>query len=144
VLAQRKLMRLWLSAGITIGVVLAVASWQYNSFLIDHNLRLFVLAAFALPFLFDLSRRVRIDRWLGELSYPIYLIHLPVIGGIWTAFPTAQGDAMLLLEVALTLALSAIFVIYLDTPFEAWRQRRGHLTVTSNASMRPYASQKAT
>jgi peptidoglycan/LPS O-acetylase OafA/YrhL len=144
VLAQRRLMHLWLSAGITIAAVAAVACWQYSPFLYSSRLRLLVLAALALPFLFDLSRRVRADRWLGELSYPIYLIHLPVIQAMEAAFPAAHGPALLLVELVVTLALSTAFVVYVDAPFEAWRQRRGHLTLPSDASLRPLASPNAT
>jgi peptidoglycan/LPS O-acetylase OafA/YrhL len=140
-LAQRSFMRFWPSVGVTIATVGAVVCWQYSSFLNSNNLRLFVLIALALPFLFDTSRRVRIDRWVGELSYPIYLIHLPVIVGINAAFPAVRGSGLVLLEMILTLALSVAFLVVVDTPFEAWRQRRGRLTLASNSSMQPLASQ---
>src|SRR6185503_16357418 len=35
--------------------------------------------AWALPLAFQLTRTSRVDRYLGELSYPIYLVHLLVI-----------------------------------------------------------------
>jgi peptidoglycan/LPS O-acetylase OafA/YrhL len=33
----------------------------------------------SLPFVFALSRDSTADRWLGELSYPMYLLHFPVL-----------------------------------------------------------------
>ena len=33
----------------------------------------------ALPFVFALTREHTADRWLGELSYPVYLLHFPVL-----------------------------------------------------------------
>ena len=33
----------------------------------------------ALPFVFALTRENTADRWLGELSYPVYLLHFPVL-----------------------------------------------------------------
>jgi peptidoglycan/LPS O-acetylase OafA/YrhL len=33
----------------------------------------------SLPFVFALTRDKATDRWLGELSYPVYLLHFPVL-----------------------------------------------------------------
>src|SRR5262249_34282371 len=33
----------------------------------------------SLPFVFALTRDNATDRWLGELSYPVYLLHVPVL-----------------------------------------------------------------
>ena len=33
----------------------------------------------SLPFVFALTRENTADRWLGELSYPVYLLHFPVL-----------------------------------------------------------------
>src|SRR6202011_5188799 len=38
-------------------------------------LLLLLATALALPFAFHFSRIVRIDRYLGELSYPVYISH---------------------------------------------------------------------
>lgn len=36
--------------------------------------------ALVLPPLFSLSRKDGLDRWIGELSYPVYLVHFFIIG----------------------------------------------------------------
>ena len=40
---------------------------------------LYLLAAMLLPFLFAASRASKWDRLLGDLSYPLYVVHVPVI-----------------------------------------------------------------
>jgi peptidoglycan/LPS O-acetylase OafA/YrhL len=40
-----------------------------------------VCVLFWLPRL-DLSRWRRVDRWVGDLTYPLYLIHVPIISGL--------------------------------------------------------------
>lgn len=59
-----------------------------------------------------------IDRHLGNLSYPLYLIHEPIINflhsnGLWNKFSV-------ILVVAV---LSLIFYIAVDRPLEKWRHR---------------------
>lgn len=74
---------------------------------------LYFMAAF-LPALFTFSRRYKIDRWIGEMSYPIYLVHWPVL--IFLVNPTAT--------LLVTLALSALLVILVAAPLDRWRERR--------------------
>ena len=42
---------------------------------------LYVLVAIAIPFLFKASKDSKIDRFIGDLSYPFFVIHYPMI---WT------------------------------------------------------------
>jgi peptidoglycan/LPS O-acetylase OafA/YrhL len=42
-------------------------------------LPLYGLTALLLPFLFAATKDIKIDRMIGELSYPIYLVHIAVI-----------------------------------------------------------------
>jgi peptidoglycan/LPS O-acetylase OafA/YrhL len=41
--------------------------------------RYYTVVAFALPWLFYLNSRSRIDRWIGELSFRVYLVHWPLL-----------------------------------------------------------------
>lgn len=38
-----------------------------------------LLASLAVPVLFELTARNRLDRWLGEMSYPVYILHFPIL-----------------------------------------------------------------
>jgi peptidoglycan/LPS O-acetylase OafA/YrhL len=73
-----------------------------------------------LPFVFNAFRNVAADRWIGELSYPIYLTHLNVVGVVLTfslPWPVVT-------TIALTLAASIALFVLVDRPIDAWRQRR--------------------
>src|SRR5262249_59542208 len=93
------------------------------------NHKFYILVVLALPALFDVSRRVGLDRWLGELSYPIYLSHLAVLGCgqvVATVFlgPLENRNWFTLAMLTAVLLVSIAFVQLLDAPFEQWRQRR--------------------
>lgn len=82
---------------------------------------IYLLAACAcLPGIVFLGRRYPFDNLLGELSYPIYLLHpiftIFVIPGttVWAEVAAVAG----------TLSLSAFLVFAIDRPIEILRQRR--------------------
>jgi peptidoglycan/LPS O-acetylase OafA/YrhL len=87
----------------------------------------------ALPALFDLSRRIRLDSWLGELSYPIYLVHLSVLSCgqiVATAVsgPIENRNLLALVAAVVTVLISIAYVHWIDAPFERWRQARATRT----------------
>lgn len=97
-------------------VTLALTA-TYNSFAIP---RLAYLAAVAicLPGVVLLGRRNRWDGSLGELSYPLYLIHplaaIVILPGAWAEFVAIPG----------VLVLSWLVVRGVERPIERFRQRR--------------------
>jgi peptidoglycan/LPS O-acetylase OafA/YrhL len=68
---------------------------------------------FALPGMFSLTSRSRVDRLIGELSYPIYLVHVTV----WYFF-----QPKLLLPACI--AVSVPLVFFVERPLERWRDMR--------------------
>lgn len=53
---------------------------------LDYNLKkwaLFVLTALNLPLLFNFSKKIKFDRGIGELSYPIYIVHNAILIYFW-------------------------------------------------------------
>jgi len=79
----------------------------------------FGLAA-ATPFIFTAFRNQAWDRWIGDLSYPIYLSHLIVIGVVLTFnLPLPVWTA-----IGGTLALSIALYLAVDRPVDRWRQVR--------------------
>jgi peptidoglycan/LPS O-acetylase OafA/YrhL len=80
-----------------------------------------------IPMLFDVTRRSGWDRWVGELSYPIYLLHVPMKWVLLAARgvdakDTAQVSGIALL--AATLAAAGLMVAVIDRPLERYRRSR--------------------
>jgi peptidoglycan/LPS O-acetylase OafA/YrhL len=93
------------------------------------NHKFYLLVAVALPALFYVSRGNRLDNFLGELSYPIYLVHLAVLScgqAVVTALmgPIENRNWLIIGMVGATILLSMAYVRWIDTPFERWRQSR--------------------
>ncbi len=80
----------------------------------------YLAIAAATPFIFSAFKHNAVDRWLGDLSYPIYLSHLLVVALVLQLEPPQP------VWVALggTLALSALLLMLVDRPVDRWRQLR--------------------
>jgi peptidoglycan/LPS O-acetylase OafA/YrhL len=90
----------------------------------------FVLVALLLPALFDFAVRHKWDRWLGELSYPLYLIHWPVlafgftISGLPHMEVLRQSLAYPYALIAVSLVASNAINQWIVNPIDSWRQAR--------------------
>jgi peptidoglycan/LPS O-acetylase OafA/YrhL len=126
-LNSRGVMRLPISVAIATTLIGVVLLQQYVDNLDNHKFYILVVAA--LPALFDVSRRIKLDGWLGELSYPIYLAHLSVLsfGQIVTMAvlgPIENRNWLAFVMVVVTVLVSIAYVYWVDAPFERWRQGR--------------------
>jgi len=83
---------------------------------------MYVLIALAIPFVFNAFKDFAWDRWIGDLSYPLYLVHLLVIGAVLTFIPNAPYAAWV--AIGGSLVLSALTLVLIDHPIDGWRQRR--------------------
>jgi peptidoglycan/LPS O-acetylase OafA/YrhL len=125
-LAHRALPRVqaWPIATRMAGFALLIASILFLPLvpLPAEALRWIVYLAVALgtPMAFSLTRDNAVDRWIGELSYPIYLSQLFTVGLVLTMeWPWPGWTAILL-----TLALSAAIMMLIERPVDRWRQNR--------------------
>ncbi|MGE0740976.1 MAG: acyltransferase family protein [Hyphomonadaceae bacterium] len=80
----------------------------------------YAIVALTTPFIFHAFRANAIDRWIGELSYPIYMTQLLVIGLVLTKEPPFG----MWIGIFGTVALSALVLLLIDHPIDRWRQRR--------------------
>jgi len=89
---------------------------------------LFLLFVFAcgVPLTFLFQRRYALDGWIGNLSYPIYISHLPVIWACNFALKrVGLGDARMIavICVVLTIVLAVLLNQWVAVPFETLRSR---------------------
>lgn len=70
-----------------------------------------------------------LDRWLGDLSYPLYLLHTAAGGLFFILVGSERTLLFCAYSVALTLAVSALFVLWIDRPLQ--RRKRGGTKVAS-------------
>src|SRR5262249_55576575 len=68
-------------------------------------------------FLFAYFREHKVDRFLGELCYLIYLIHFPLGLTVTSILGRASGK----LTAVLALLLASLFFVFVLKPYEAWR-----------------------
>src|SRR5262249_28279953 len=71
-------------------------------------------------FVFSAWKDSAIDRWVGDLSYPMYLCHLLIVALVLTYNPPFAAWV----GVVATFALSAVLLVAIDRPVDRWRQRR--------------------
>ena len=79
-----------------------------------------ILFSTVVPGLFHITRNFPIDRWLGDLSYPIYILHWPIMYIlIHRVNPWPTGPLTLGSEVAILSAMGAILIHYtIQKPIE--------------------------
>ncbi len=90
----------------------------------------YILVAVGMPFLFRLTKNISLDANIGELSYPIYMVHNLVIGLIlWSPLNTAPfvgtGRPRYVLTIALVIAAAFLLDRLVALPIDRLRVRFG-------------------
>lgn len=80
----------------------------------------YAVVALTVPWVFHAFKDNALDRWIGDLSYPVYLSQLMVIGLVMT-FKPPFGYWVAILG---TFALSAVVMVVVEHPVDRWRQKR--------------------
>lgn len=120
-------------AGVTAGIVMpndphtgmdGPAFWAF-----------YLVFAMSVPMVFAATRDHRFDRAMGELSYPLYLVHGIVQGAIFFKFGAPQGHV----GWAITAVSASVFVaillrILIERPVESRRRRRNRVTLASHSA----------
>jgi peptidoglycan/LPS O-acetylase OafA/YrhL len=97
----------------------------------DGYYQFYGLVGLLLPTLFAFSNRHKWDRWLGDLSYPIYVVHFPVavlLAAFVSHLSPSKSPLYPVVALAVTGIISIVIDRYLVQPVDAWRQRRALAT----------------
>jgi len=90
----------------------------------------YLLFAASVPIVFTATKHGRFDRAVGELSYPLYLVHGIVQGAIFFKFGAPQGHAGWAITAVSASVIAAILLrIFVERPLEGRRQRRNDATM---------------
>jgi peptidoglycan/LPS O-acetylase OafA/YrhL len=115
---QRALAKtLLFSAAVLLFVCLAINRWDGIARLASLSLLAAVIVG--VPRLFEATKNVAWDKYIGELSYPLYICHC-LFG--WLLVPTTFP--VICLAMFLSLATSVALFHLVDRPIDAWRQSR--------------------
>jgi peptidoglycan/LPS O-acetylase OafA/YrhL len=114
---RRKIYVLLSIAAVALFAGLAMSKWDGISRLA--SLSLLAAVIIGVPRLFTLTKNIAWDRYLGELSYPLYICHF-LFG--WILQPESAAGAYLAL--LLSLAASALLYRFVERPIDGWRQDR--------------------
>jgi peptidoglycan/LPS O-acetylase OafA/YrhL len=101
-------------------IVVAIVLRQYIPFYRNHDWRVYLLFGASMPCLFDASKDWRFDRWIGNLSYPIYLIHASVLLLLGVGLGIKSGLSAVLVSTFVALVL----LVAVEEPLEKFRQNR--------------------
>jgi peptidoglycan/LPS O-acetylase OafA/YrhL len=113
---------------IFIGIIFMVLFYSKISIIsseqFDYNQLIYFIVLFiSIPFVFYITETNKIDRLLGNLSYPAYISHLFIINvlGILGHSKSEMYEAEILIITFLT---SLILVICIEMPIDKFRQNR--------------------
>jgi peptidoglycan/LPS O-acetylase OafA/YrhL len=81
----------------------------------------------------------KVDRWAGNLSYPIYLCHWGIGVSVTWFFPQLSRDSVWVFVIGFPIVNLVAFGIYrfVEQPFQSWKltdRRRGLVVQTANVS----------
>lgn len=105
-------------------VIVSILFYDRFGFAKQSFLYLFMFAALV-PYVFELTRTWKIDRFLADMSFPLYLVHWPVWLFIrdvvrWVPWPDYPG----IVPAVGSVIAAALLVVLVERSVERWREQR--------------------
>ena len=101
-----------------------VALWCYLPGTVRPNWLLYAVVSGTLPVLFALTKDWSFDQFLGSLSYPVYLVHVPIILILRSWGLDDNGGIPSVILMPASLLLATLLAYYVETPLDRLRQSR--------------------
>ncbi|MBK7669081.1 MAG: hypothetical protein IPJ32_18115 [Sphingobacteriaceae bacterium] len=73
------------------------------------------------PRLFELTKNSKADRLIGELSYPLYIVHYPVLIYVWGLKLEEHLVGLSCFSITLVISIAIHFLV--ERPVDKWRQK---------------------
>lgn len=110
-----------LQQGVTGFFIAFLLAYQFLPGDLTKEIFTYVLTTGSLPFIFNCTKKIKFDRALGELSYPVYIVH-------WTIIMLTRSffGAGYLTELSILFSIAASLLInhYFANRIEMYRQKR--------------------
>jgi peptidoglycan/LPS O-acetylase OafA/YrhL len=119
---DQRLIALFSFACFCVAAAVLVNRWHGLSRVASAGLLLVFLLA--IPFLFQKFRANRLDRTIGELSYPIYICHLWIIWALAYLWQMPEGLFRGTLTLVITILVSIMLYLFVERPIDAWRHKK--------------------
>ena len=97
------------------------------------NWLIYLMSIWMIPILFSLTKNNKIDNFIGELSYPIYLVHMLAIG-ISSKFISSQFSTITTILISIFSAI--LMVRFIEEPIDKLRQKRVKKTSTKRSALK--------
>ncbi|WP_333849716.1 acyltransferase family protein [Leclercia sp.] len=105
--------------GVAVSIVCIAVAWQFfnNPYAI---ILCYSFFAVSIAFVFNATKKSKVDRWIGELSYPIYLIHWPIVSILITGHRGSWVWSFIIIGLSMIASVLLNFVI--DRSVEQYRR----------------------
>ena len=92
----------------------------------------YALLACAIPLIFQFTKNSRVDRWIGELSYPVYICHMLILRVIGNYVP---NHYLALAACAGSIMFSILLMKFVIEPIETIRRSRAEFDQSNTVSI---------
>ena len=100
-----------------------LTSYQFLPYERTKQLILFIFSFFFIPFIFNLFKNNKIDRFIGELSFPVYISHFLIIDML-THFTNISHVFLGSVTTIISITFSIVVLIFFIKPIDRIRQNR--------------------
>jgi hypothetical protein len=85
-------------------------------YLSEHRFLFLLAFAAVLPMIFELTKNWPVDQFLADMSFPLYLVHWPVV--------LLLRDQPSVVQILVSVLSAALLVVYVERPIDSWRHSR--------------------